>query len=86
MDVPVLGFKKGKYNLQRFIYYNIFKCFHNEALTFDENNLVNFDWYHPYDAHRHTEEDVRQWYVEAGLKEIKIFNPESGISARGRFK
>ena len=85
-DIPIIGFKKGKYDLQRFMYYNIFKCFYNEAFTSDENNLVNFDWYHPYDAHRHTEEEVRQWYVEAGLKDIKIFNPESGISATGRLK
>lgn len=83
-EIPLLNFKKGKYNLQRFVHYNIFKCFYNEAFTFDENNLVNFDWYHPVDAHRHTEEEVYEWFVEAGLKEIQIFNPESGISARGK--
>jgi uncharacterized protein YbaR (Trm112 family)/ubiquinone/menaquinone biosynthesis C-methylase UbiE len=83
-EIPLLNFKKGKYNLQRFLYHNIFKCFYNEAFTFDENNLVNFDWYHPVDAHRHIEEEVYEWFVEAGLEEIQIFNPESGISARGK--
>lgn len=83
-DVELLGFKKGSYDLQRFIYYNVFKCFYNEAFTFEENTLVNFDWYRPSDAHRHTEEQVRQWFIEAGLSEIQVFNPESGISARGR--
>lgn len=83
-NIPSLGFKKGKYNLQQFFHYNIFKCFYNEAFTFDENNLVNFDWYHPVDAHRHTGEEVQQWYVEAGLKEIQIFNLESSIAARGK--
>jgi len=83
-DIELLGFKKGRYDLQRFVYYNMFKCFYNEVFTFDENVLVNFDWYRPTDAHRHTEEEVRQWFIEAGLSEIQIFNPESGISARGR--
>ena len=82
-DIEVLGFKKGRYDFQRFVYYNMFKCFYNEAFTFDENVLVNFDWYRPIDAHRHTEEEVRQWFIEAKLSEIQIFNPESGISAIG---
>ena len=83
-DIELLGFKKGRYDLQRFIYYNIFKCFYNEAFTSEENVLVNFDWYSPVDAHRHTEDEVRQWFVEAGLSEIQVLNPETGISARGR--
>lgn len=83
-DIELLGFKKGSYDLQRFIYYNMFKCFHNEAFNVDENVLVNFDWYSPVDAHRHTEDEVRQWFIEAGLSEIRIFIPESGISATGK--
>jgi len=83
-DMELLGFQQGRYDLQRFIYYNMFKCFYNEAFTFDENALVNFDWYRPVDAHRHTEEEVKRWFMEAGLTEIRLFSPESGISARGR--
>ncbi len=86
VDIELLGLRKGKYDLQRFLYYNVLKCFHNEAFTFEENTLVNFDWYRPIDAHRHTEEEVRQWFIEAGLTDIKIFNPESGISAKGKRK
>jgi len=85
-DIDLLGFKKGRYDLQRFVYYNMFKCFHNEVFTFDENVLINFDWYHPIDAHRHTEDEVRAWFVEAGLTGIRIYNPESGISGIGRRK
>jgi SAM-dependent methyltransferase len=85
-DIELLCFKKGSYDLQRFVYYNMFKCFHNDAFTPEENALVNFDWYSPIDAHRHTDEEVKQWFVEAGLSDIQIFNPESGISARGRRK
>lgn len=83
-DIELLGFKRGKYDLQRFLYYNMFKCFYNEAFTPEENCMINFDWYSPTDAHRHTEEEVRQWFVEVGLHEIKLFNPESGISAIGK--
>lgn len=83
-DIELLGFQQGRYDLQRFVYYNMFKCFYNESFTFDENVLVNFDWYRPADAHRHTEEEVRRWFIESGLSEIQLFNPESGISARGR--
>jgi hypothetical protein len=59
------------------------RCF-NPAFSFDENNLVNFDWYHPVDAHRHTVEEVKSWFEEAGLQEIVITEPESGIGARGK--
>ncbi|MBM4447579.1 MAG: methyltransferase domain-containing protein [Chloroflexi bacterium] len=83
-DIELLSFKKGRYDLQRFIYYNMFKCFYNEAFTPEENVSVNFDWYSPVDAHRHTEAEVKRWFTEVGLSDIQILNPESGISARGR--
>ena len=82
-DISVLGIKAGKYNLQRFFYYHIFKCFWNERFNFDENNLVNFDWYHPAHAHRHTEKEVKTWYRKAGLELVHLDISESGITARG---
>ena len=82
-DIELLDFNRGTYDLQRFIYYNMFKCFYNKDFTDDENTLVNYDWYSPVDAHRHTDDEVKAWFIEAGLSNIKIFNPESGISARG---
>jgi SAM-dependent methyltransferase len=83
-DIPVLGLKKGKADLQRFFYYNIFKCFYNELYSMEENALVNFDWYRPKDAHRHTENEVMSWFKEAGLKNVRIYHPESGIAAIGQ--
>jgi SAM-dependent methyltransferase len=82
-DIPALGMKAGKYNLQRFFYYYIFKCFWNDQFNFDENNLVNFDWYHPAHAHRHTAEEVKAWFQEAGLELVHLDISESGITARG---
>lgn len=78
-DFPELGFKKGKYNLQRFIYYNVFKCFWNPALSFDDNVNVNFDWYHPKYSHRHSPDEIREWLSELGLKEKSFQVSESGI-------
>lgn len=84
VDVPELGLKAGDYDLQRFVYYNLFKCFWNDALSFDENVHVNFDWYHPKYAHRHTPEEVRQWLTDLGF-DPEFFNVgASGITVIAR--
>mgnify|MGYP007077439015 CR=1 FL=1 len=36
-------------------------------LTLDEMQHINFDWYAPKNAHRHTPEEVRQWCHELNL-------------------
>lgn len=83
-DIPILQIKKGDYDLQRFIYYNVFQCFWNENLSFKENNLVNLDWFHPAYASRHTEQEIINWFKAAKLRQIKSFRAnESGVSVRG---
>lgn len=83
-DIPILQVKKGEYDLQRFIYYNLFQCFWNENLSFKENNLVNLDWFHPACASRHTKQEIIGWFKEAKLGQIKSFQAnESGVSVRG---
>jgi SAM-dependent methyltransferase len=83
-DVPELEIKAGTYDLQRFTYYNLFKCFWNDSLSFDENVNVNFDWYHPAYAHRQTPEQVRGWLSELHL-DAEFFNiGESGITVIAR--
>jgi len=81
-DIPLLQIKKGKYDLQRFVYYNFLKCFWNGTLTYEENVLTNFDWYHPKYAYRHTPEEVKTWLEKLGLKTIVFDAGESGISVR----
>ena len=45
---------------------------------------VNFDWYSPKYAYRHTPTEVKKWYNESKV-EIKHFKEiESGISVTGR--
>jgi SAM-dependent methyltransferase/uncharacterized protein YbaR (Trm112 family) len=82
-DVEVLGIKAGRHDVQRLVYYAMFKCYWNGRLTFDENVHVNFDWYYPRYAWRHTEEDVRRWLAEAGLRVVHERIEESGITIRG---
>lgn len=81
-DVAVLGMRAGRYDIQRLIYYTMFKCYWNDRLTFDENVHVNFDWYTPRYANRHTVEEVRRWVEEAGLTVAHESVEESGITIR----
>ena len=79
-DIPLLGIKAGAQDIQRFIYWNVFKCYYNETIDWESNVITNFDWYHPLHAHRHTEEEVRSWCSENGLEIDHLDVQESGIS------
>lgn len=79
--IPVFGIPPGTYDVQRLLYYNFIKCFWNDAFDFETNNMVNYDWYHPHNAWQHTEDEVRAWLQELGVKEYN-FHPANpnGIS------
>lgn len=79
-DIPILGIKAGKIDVQRFIYWYMFKCYWNDSMDWDANVITNFDWYHPLHAHRHTLEEVKQWCNELGLEIQHVNEQESGIS------
>lgn len=83
-DIPILGIQAGRQDLQRFVYWNVFKCYWNDRLDFDTNVMTNFDWYHPEHAHRHTPEEVSGWCAAAGLEVTNFDVVESGISVRAR--
>lgn len=83
-DIPELQIKKGTYDLQRFIYYIGFQCFWNPLFSFKQNNIINFDWFHPADAARHTEEEVLGWFNKAHFKKVfKYQTSLSGVSVVG---
>ena len=42
------------------------KC-HGENLSFEEMNHINFDWYMPVNASRHTLDEILKWCDEAKL-------------------
>jgi SAM-dependent methyltransferase len=83
-DIPILEIKAGKYNLQRFIYWNVMKCYWNDGIDWPSNLITNFDWYHPLHAHRHSPEEVLSWYEAAGLEIVKFDVVESGTTILGR--
>lgn len=82
--IPLLGLEPGEHDVQRLIYWTFFKCFWNEELGEGVSALVNFDWYHPPYASRHTEEELMGWCRAAGLEIVHINVIESGISLRAR--
>lgn len=67
-DIKLLEIPSGKINLQRLFYWHVFKAFYDPKLSFDEMHHINFDWYAPKNAHRHTMEEVRQWCDDMGLE------------------
>lgn len=81
-DIPYLGIKAGRHDVQRLIYWHFAKLFWREGLSFEENHHVNFDWYHPRYAHRHTEEEIRRWCEESGLSIFHFNAQESGFTVR----
>lgn len=82
-DVPLLGIKKGRIDVQRLIYWHFAKLYWREGFNLEENNHVNFDWYHPRYSWRHTEEEIRRWCREAGLQIVRFDDSqESGFSVR----
>jgi arsenite methyltransferase len=81
-DVQVLGIRAGRYDVQRLVYWHFAKLFWNERLSFDANLHVNFDWYHPRYAHRHTEEEVLTACSSAGLDILHFDAQESGFTVR----
>lgn len=83
-DIPILGIKAGKQDLQRFIYWNMFKCYWNDTMDWESNVITNFDWYHPLHAHRHTPEEIQGWCAEAGLVIQHLDVQESGVSVLAR--
>jgi SAM-dependent methyltransferase/uncharacterized protein YbaR (Trm112 family) len=82
--VPLLGIEPGEHDVQRLVYWHFLKCFWSEDFSPHLNDLVNFDWYHPPYASRHTPEEVEGWCGEAGLRVEHLDVSDSGISVRAR--
>lgn len=87
-DIPLLGIKKGTYNLQKFIYDHFLKCYYNEDMGYDLSALVNVDWYHPKYASHHTREEVASWFEDNGIVDVQFIQPKgwqySGYFVSGR--
>ena len=82
-DIPLLGVKAGVYDVQRFVYWTFLKCFWDESNNFQRSVGVNFDWYYPKFAYRHSISEVKKWFSDTKLKIMTLKEIESGISATG---
>lgn len=79
-DIPYLGIKKGKIDIQRLFYWHICKMWYRPEANVNEMNLVNFDWFRPLNCHRHTKEEVERYCRNARLEIEHLDSQESGYS------
>lgn len=90
IDIPeridLLGIDKGEFDLQRFFYWNVLKCFYRPGFDLEEMNHINFDWFAPKNAFRQTPEQVRDWCWEAELIIEREQIEEAGITIVARKK
>ena len=82
--VDILEIPGGEYALQRFIYHFFAKIFWNNEFNFEDNAVINYDWYHPQDCTRHTLEEVRDWFSQNGLTITHEFVDFYGITIKGK--
>ncbi|HEX8583738.1 MAG TPA: class I SAM-dependent methyltransferase [Allosphingosinicella sp.] len=81
-DVPALGIKGGRQDLQRFIYWNFIKCFWNPEHGFEASKLINFDWYAPSTAFRYSLEEFTNMLAAAGFVPRFLHSEEACHSGR----
>lgn len=79
-DINLLEIPAGKINLQRLFYWHIFKAFYDPNLSFEEVHHINFDWYAPKNAHRHTASEIIEWCTKNGLEIQTIKEELAGIT------
>lgn len=83
-EVEILEIPEGEYELQRFLYHFFIKCFWNDSLSFDANNAINYDWYHPQNCSHHTLDEVRSWFKWQNLKIEREYVDYYGITVWGK--
>jgi arsenite methyltransferase len=88
IDIPeaidLLEIPAGPIDIQRLIYWHVFKAFYRDDMTREELNHINYDWYAPRYAHRQTPEEVRDWCRTAGLVIERERVEDAGISVVAR--
>ena len=82
-EVRAFDIPAGTYDIHRFIYHFFAKLFWNPEMDFEESAVVNYDWYHPQLATRHTPDEVEEWFTRAGLTIVHSTVDHYGITMRG---
>lgn len=83
-EVRLLGIDAGSYSVQRLLYHFFVKCYWNPELSDEDNNMINFDWYHPLLCSRHTLEEVLGWFSTNKVEVVHSYIDEYGITVRGK--
>lgn len=83
-DIELLEIPKGKYDLQRFLYWFFIKIYYDKNLSLEEMNHVNFDWYRPLNCYRFQPEEVEAWLHQLKLEKIRFVVEGSGITVVAR--
>ncbi|MCH8614908.1 class I SAM-dependent methyltransferase [Sphingomonas sp. SM33] len=81
-DMPALGIKGGRQDLQRFIYWNFVKCFWNPEHGFEASKMINFDWYSPSLAFRYSREEFVDMLAGAGFRPEFLHSEEACHTGR----
>ena len=81
--IEPLEIEEGEYDVQRLLYHFFMKCFWNDELDAEANAAINYDWYHPDVCSRHTVDEVRGWFADAGLEVVHEHVDHYGITMRG---
>ncbi|WP_022852147.1 class I SAM-dependent methyltransferase [Limisalsivibrio acetivorans] len=81
-DIPALGIEGGEYDLQRFLYWNFFKCYWNEELGEESSVMINFDWYSPAKADRYSREEFMEMAERNFLKALYFHTEPACYSGR----
>ena len=82
--IPELGIAAGTFDLQRWLYWNVFKCYYNAAWDWQSNVMTNYDWYRPHTAFRYAPDEIRQWIREENLAILHEDLGDAGLSYRCR--
>jgi arsenite methyltransferase len=86
IDEPIdlLQIPAGKINLQRLFYWHVLKAYYRPEFSLDEMNHVNFDWFAPRNARRHTIEEVSGWCDDMNLVIERQDVQDAGITIIAR--
>lgn len=84
VDIPELGITAGEVDVQRWIYWNVFKCFYNAEWDWETNVMTNYDWYRPATAFRYRPEEIRAWIAAEPLEILHEDIGDAGLSYRCR--
>ena len=79
-SIDLLDIPAGRTSVQRLFYWHIAKAFYDPNLTFEETNHINFDWYAPANASRHTPQEIEDWCKEGGLSIEREVVENAGIT------